>query len=348
MKKQIRVSAIQWDCSLPSDTYFGYHQTRTLSPKKYRTQTPFYADVLAEDRIEYHLRDQAEFDRELAYAIEAGIDYFSYVFYPEHGSRAHVQTKVSDCSHKVYELNYARRMHEKSALRDKIGMAAIMGAHPFEAADYDELAALTQQPYYERIDGRPLVYSFQRIREEDVFGLRAAVKALGGEMPLFVPMFFTIPEDANMALADGVCAYACTQGAENYAELLEKAIGENELRAKGCARTIPLFPTGWNPAPRLDIPSPWVNYDPIPYAAPATREELLSGGKRFSDWILESDNIHGTFMGHVMMFAWNEFEEGGWICPTYTENLGIDAERVETVSMLVKRWKEDLAANAQK
>ena len=84
-EKNIRVSAINWDSSLPSDTYFGFHQTRTLSPKKYRTVTPYYADVLGENQIGYHLRNQEEIDRELRYAIEAGIDYFSYVFYPDEG-----------------------------------------------------------------------------------------------------------------------------------------------------------------------------------------------------------------------------------------------------------------------
>lgn len=49
---KIRVSAINRDCSLPSGTYFGFYQTRTLSPRKYRTATPFYADIPGEDRIE--------------------------------------------------------------------------------------------------------------------------------------------------------------------------------------------------------------------------------------------------------------------------------------------------------
>ena len=57
----IRVGVIHWDCSLPPETYFGYYQAGTLSPKKYRTFTPYYADVLAENKIAYHYRTHRDF-----------------------------------------------------------------------------------------------------------------------------------------------------------------------------------------------------------------------------------------------------------------------------------------------
>ena len=103
-KQNVRVGVVNWDCSHPSSEWWGYYQTRTLSPKKFRTYTPYYADILGEDKIDYHFRNQNEFDRELQYAIDAKIDYFAYVFYGEQGSRAHVQTKESDCSHQVFRL----------------------------------------------------------------------------------------------------------------------------------------------------------------------------------------------------------------------------------------------------
>lgn len=338
---KIRVSAINWDCSLPSDTYFGYYQTRTLSPRKYRTITPFYADVLGEDRIGYHVRTQEEFDEELSYAIEAGIDYFSYVFYPDEGAKAHIPTSPNDCSHKVYELNYARRMHEASALRDKIGMAAIVGAHHFAESDYLELAKLLKQPYYERVDGRPIVYFFE-LKEEYVRGILHAIAKVGGEKPLFFAIHGFTPETSY--LVDGCSAYACGPcDITTHRALLDVAMEENLARAKKAALTVPLFPTGWDPSPRVDQKSPWVDYPNKPYAKAATPAELLEGGKRFSDGIKESENLSGTFFGHIQIFAWNEFEEGGWICPTYNEDLSVNTERIATVAEIIKRWKADLA-----
>jgi hypothetical protein len=43
-----------------------------------------------------------------------------------------------------------------------------------------------------------------------------------------------------------------------------------------------------------------------------------------------------------MMFAWNEFEEGGWICPTYNSDLSINTERVQAISTIIKSWKSTL------
>ena len=43
-----------------------------------------------------------------------------------------------------------------------------------------------------------------------------------------------------------------------------------------------------------------------------------------------------------MMFAWNEFEEGGWICPTYNEDLTINTDKVRGVAKMIKYWKETL------
>jgi hypothetical protein len=42
------------------------------------------------------------------------------------------------------------------------------------------------------------------------------------------------------------------------------------------------------------------------------------------------------------MFAWNEFEEGGFICPTYNEDLSVNTDRVKAVKEIIKHWKETL------
>ena len=36
-----------------------------------------------------------------------------------------------------------------------------------------------------------------------------------------------------------------------------------------------------------------------------------------------------SFIGHILAFAWNEFEEGGMICPTYNEDGGVDLSRLK-------------------
>lgn len=340
--KNIRVGVVNWDCSLPPETYFGYYQTRTLSPRKFRSATPYYADIINEDKITYHLRTEEEFDRELEYAIKAGIDYFAYVFYPEHGSRNHISLTYSDCSHRVYELNYARRMHMASKLRNRIGMAAIVGAHPFEDEDVRELTELMAEPYYERIDGRPLLYFFGGIRKELGERIRAASALLGLGEPFFVAMYNEdCPEDADYNAVDALSAYGALKfGISSYGELCDEMMQRNRERLAKGRGVIPLYTVGWDPSPRIDIPSPWVSYDNEPYARRASAEELTAGARMLSEWI--RSEARDAFVGHILTFAWNEFEEGGWICPTYNDDLTVNEQRVSTFSEISRLWKDEL------
>ena len=338
----VRIGAVHWDCSLPAETYFGYYQTRTLSPKKYRTFTPYYADVLGEDKIAYRYRTQEEIDRELSYAIEAGIDYFSYVFYPEAGSRNHISLTYQDCTHRVYELNYARRMHESSRLRDRIGMAAIVAKHPFSDGDVEALAELLRQPYYETVDGRPLVYLIGGLREEIVGRICEACAKKHLLKPYFVAMFDRkCPPDKDYTRVDALSAYSCLGiGIRIYEELCEEMLFQNRQRLARGRDIVPHFTVGWDPSPRVDIPCPWTTYDATDYAAYATESELLHGAELFAKWI--QNEAKDAFVGQILIFAWNEFEEGGWICPTYNQELEINTERIQIFSKIVRYWKEVL------
>lgn len=344
-KDRIRVGVIHWDASLPPETYFGYYQTRTLSPQKYRTFTPYYAKVLGEEKITYGEREQADYDLELSYAKEAGIDYFAYVFYPDRGSREHISLTYGDCSHRVYELNRARRMHETSSLRDQLSIAAIVGAHPFTEEDVADLVRLLGAPYYETVEGRPLLYLFGGVREEIMERIAKRCAEQGIPRPWFVAMYNDAPEkDAPVEKADALSAYAVTAGGiTRYGELAERALSLDRARLAAGRAVIPLFTVGWDPSPRIDIPSPWVTYPNIPYAAYATEEELLLAAEEMADFI--EKEAGNAFLGHILTFAWNEFEEGGWICPTYREDLSVNEERVRTFRRISDGWKKRLSVN---
>lgn len=342
----IRVGAINWDASLDAETYFGYYQIRTLSPAKYRHVTPFYADVIGENKISYHKRTAEEFDIELSYATAAGIDYFAYVYYPDKGSREHISLTYNDCSHRVYELNYARKMHEKSSLRHQIGMSAIvMPYHPYADSDFEELVKLFGEDFYEKKDGRPLAYIFHDAPPALIERINSECEKQGRAKPFYVSMVSS-PFDKNLdfSLIDGLCSYECSGGnIDSYLELCDKMIFQNTARNEKCKehglKLFPHFTFGWDPSPRIDIPSPWVTYGNVRYHKAADASELISGAKMLSDFVKSDANE--TFSGHFMAFAWNEFEEGGWICPTYNDDLSINTDRISTFAKIIEEWKKD-------
>ena len=356
--RNTRIGVINWDCSLPSTSYFGYYQTRTLSPSKFRSATPYYADILQDDKINYHQRNQEEFDKELAYAIEAGIDYFAYCFYADDGSKNYVDTKnlipyfsytrpgrngEMDCCRNVYELNYARRMHETSKLRNKLKIALILiGEDLYSDKDMEELLTLLSKPYYECIDNRPLVYSFSGVNQMFFKRLNTACIEKGIQKPFIVPMYNgDPPEGHDFTNIDALSAYACTKGGiQSYEELAKYMIDKNDAKLSVTPAIIPLYTVGWDPSPRVNIPSPWADYANIQYARFASEIELFYGAKLLAQWICE--HAKNSYAGHILTFAWNEFEEGGYICPTYTDNNTISYARLNTFKNIIKYFKETL------
>ena len=347
--KKIRIGVINWDASLTGDTYFGYYQTRSLSQKKYRTWVPFYADLIDEERISYHWRSAGEYGRELRYAIDAGIDYFAYVWYPTEGSILHVQRTPNDCSHRVHELTYARRLYETSTLTDRIGMCAILSGHPFSERDLAELVDAFEKPYYEKIDGRPLLYVYPGNTAETVNSIHVMCKTRGIPKPYTVPLF--VSSDI-LPQADALSAYATanSEDIDRYEALCRIAVERDLMRLQNGKPIIPLFSVGWNPSPRLDRMTPWTTdaagssiYRHVRYAPAPTEPELTAGAKAFAAHI--KNNVGEMFAGHILTFAWNEFEEGGFICPTYTEAGDINDAQVRAFAGAVRIFRSVLEQN---
>ena len=349
---KIRIGTVNWDASLTKDSYFGFYQIRSLSQAKYRTWVPFYADILDDERIDYHARTPEEYCRELQYAVDAGIDYFAYVWYPEEGSLLHRQTSPNDCSHKVHELNCARRLYEQCRLNglppaDRLGMCAILAAHPFTDNDLRELTDAFIQPYYEKIDGRPLLYVFGGYREDIIARVHGICRERDIPVPYTVPMVFGEPGPAP--LADAFSAYAVSNGSgiTDYEELCRTAIERDRMRLRAGKDIVPLFTVGWDPSPRIERPTPWTMkpdgrtiYADVSFAPPPGKDELAAGARAFAAHI--GNDVKGQFAGHILTFAWNEFEEGGFICPTYTKEGAISCEKVCSFAEAVRIFRSEL------
>lgn len=164
----IQIGVINWDSALPPDTFFGHYMVRSLSPACYRDRVPYYADVASNGTsLTFRVRTAADFDRELQYAMDAGIDYFAYVWYGEEklGELGYAPTDPTYVSDKVWELSALRKMHADSPLRDRIRLCAILSVHPFTDAELHRLAREMQQTYYQQYNGRPLTYLYSGYRK---------------------------------------------------------------------------------------------------------------------------------------------------------------------------------------
>lgn len=341
--KDLRVGVINWDSALPPETYFGRYMARSLSPLKYHARLPFFAEVKGEDEVQFHYRTPEEFEKELAYAAEAGIDYFAHTWYSEEALGA-ADPESGNVDNVVWELNYARKLHQQSPMNKKVGLCAILICmHAYSDADFEKLAAAMKEDYYEKIGGRPLLYLFGGYRVDVAARAEKAAEALGLSKPFIAFMNNgAVPEGVDPREADAVTDYACSNPTpiHSFGELYDVMIEKNEARKKYGTQIIPQFTMGWDPSPRRDSPVPWTKYSDRACAGNITEKEVAEGAEKLAAWI--GSNPDCTKTGHILTFAWNEFEEGGYICPTLGADGKPDVTRLEMFKKAVEIWKDTL------
>ena len=319
MKKELRVGVVNWDAGLPSDTYFGYYMMNSLGYEKYAYRLPYYTIKNADGKYEFPIRTQEQYDQELKFAADAGIDFFMYCWYPDGATPRNIGKEHYDfLAEHSPELNKMRKMYQTSPLNKKIKMCAIIIApHAYPKEDFIELVQAMKQDYYEKKDGRPLVFIYNDYYANCISALRE-IALSEGLNPFVVFMNDNKPYDnGDYSMADAVSDYSSAHGAENFEELSLASTNDNEVRRTFGLPVIPLLNAGWNPSPRIDRPSPWVKYGIRSYAPAPTKEQMEKATLDFFKWI---DNTPEASTGYGVIFAWNEFEEGGYVCPTLGED----------------------------
>lgn len=321
MSKKIRIGAINWDAALPKETYFGGYALRNLGTAAHEDKLPYFA-VKTEEGYDFPVRTQADYDRELRCAIDGGLDFFAYCWYPE-GREEPVAGKRNErlafLEPHLHELNTARRLYQSSALNQEIGMCAILfSIRAYSAEELEELCDAMRQSYYVKVENRPLLILYLDWQEEFTRQVRDFMQARGIDPYIAFINCGAAQKGTDYSLCEAVTAYTSYHDAETFAQLTEKTEQDNLERLTYGRKIIPMLSMGWNPMPRVDNPSPWVAYENAEYAGLPDQEDVRRAFEGLYAFLKEQPEHADT--GLVLTFAWNEFEEGGFLCPT----LGLD------------------------
>ncbi len=301
------VGAIRWDGWCGDRSSVGLGLERAMSPSQFHWRLPFYSRILGPSSVEARCVTQDVMDREIAYAREAGIDYWAFVWYPPTDG-----------------LSTARSLYLSSAHRDDVKWCVILGAGAFSEADRKWLAAQFLTPNYQKVlGGRPLVYVFDADSHhaELVRWLRDEAARARCATPFIVFMGWG-PEVAKAAAtcgADAVGAYVNphADGSPFEANMANERGKWEALRATGL-QVVPTVTTGWDPRPFLMNPVPWYHgASETNWVGPASPEQIaeqLTHALRFV-----RDHPDATLANTALIYAWNENAEGGWIVPTLHE-----------------------------
>lgn len=324
---RVLVGAIRWDAWHGPASEVGLTAEKTLAPARWHYRLPFYGKILGEYAVEARGNTQAIMDQEIAYAHAAGLDYWAFVIYPEeHALSLGIQ----------HYLSSTRKTLVNFCLNLQGGWEAGGGPNAWPEKVRRYVSYFKEPSYQTVLRGRPLVYLYSveglvgpgRFETWEAaraaFGdLRTAAEAAGAGDPYIVAQGWSpeaLKEQAQMLELDAIGAYASTAGAKagSFASLAEHTERWWEsFKATGC-EVVPLASAGWDMRPRVETPVPWVKNGDIEqfYEAP-TPEELEAHLKKAIAWTKANPDVARARA--VLIYAWNEFDEGGWICPTLRE-----------------------------
>jgi len=311
------VGAIRWDAWHGDHGSPGNAVQQALSPAKWHCRLPFFAKVTGTNSVTIDGTAQSVMDQEIAYAKLAGLDYWAFVTYADDdpmsiGLKRYLSSRQRG-DIKFCLLTECSRWHEPKFVDRLVGLLSEPG--------YQEVAGGRPLIYLGFIDETKLPGGVAGLRRA-VDSLRARVVAAGRKNPYLVIMDF-VPADGQKWVealgADALSSYATQGGGHgSYADLT----GHAEEFWERCRATgklvVPIVMAGWDRRPRVEFPMFWEpNQKPgvgIEKFYETPSPEQLAG---HLDRTLQWSKTHAA--PAVIIYAWNENDEGGWIVPTLSE-----------------------------
>jgi hypothetical protein len=288
---------------------------------------------------------QAVIEQEIVYAAEAGLDYWAFVDYWDQGN-----------------LGIALRRYREAPDKRGVGYCLIEEGRRLDHVStrgWPRLVAHFQDPNYQKVlDGRPLLFVYglpETLARADFERLDQQATEAGLEEPYTVLMGWNPKADAAAMKTlgfDAWSAYAAGAGYQweqwPYERLTEHVrTAYWDVCRTERLETITFVTAGWDPRPRVEHPTPWVRVTPRPDPTPperqlplidavtATPDQLARHLREAIAWTRDNRDLNPA--DAIIIYGWNENDEGGWLIPTLAPDGQIDRTRVDVLSSVLRR-----------
>lgn len=329
----ILFGAIRWDgwVGYKGSWQVGRVVQRTLGPSKFHYRLPFFSVINANDSLIIDGTTQEIMDKEIAFAKDAGIDYWAYCWYPD------------GCG-----LESARKLHQTSTQANDINWCVILGSFEKNISNnygHTLVADFARDNYQKVLDGRPLIYLYDSdLTKAGLDKLRTMTIERNLKTPYVVIMGWDAGSAADYCSkigADAISSYAAL-GKDNlpFKEVIPPQSIANWGSFAEKKAVVPWVCTGWNAKPRIETPVPWyAGYSDATNCQDASPNDLKDFLISAIDWT--NSNKSKAVANTIIIYAWNEFDEGfGAICPTLGTDGMPNTERLDAISSAIRMNKQ--------
>ncbi len=339
------VGAIRWDAWYGESSVVRQVEA-TLGQPKYHFRLPWFAQVLAPGQVRINGDRQEIIEQEIAYAATAGLNYWAFVNYWDELPSMMIALKRYRAAADKRGVRYC--LVEEGGRMDGIGIAC-----------FPRLVEHFTDPNYQTVlDGRPLLFLFAkptRFTKDDWTALGRMAVAAGSKPPYIVLMGWNPTQDAKDIVTlgfDAVSAYArpgaYTMQPPKFAQVREQI--RDQLWDKCVRERIPSLTfasAGWDTRPRNERPPSWIKDlvatpDPTPPAdqrplidaVTATPDELAAHLRDALAWTAAHRDLNPS--NAIIIYGWNEHDEGGWLMPTLGTDGKPNDERVKALGSVLR------------
>lgn len=326
----------------------GKETQKALAARPWRHRWPFFTTLAPDGSAQVFNENKPEvLDQEIEYAVHAGLNYWAFTAYPENSP-----------------LSYTLNTFLACQSRDKLKFCLFLpmwpayGRIPDEAAEqayWAYVVRLVREPNYLKVEGNRPVFYLGFLNDQLV------EKLLSGPWPKFCAELAKCgfgkpwvaichsPAKAAKRYCDRLHGEALSQYAVSgsakagpFSELATHAEKFWEDCAATGAPVAPICMTGWDRRPRVTNPVSWEDFHLKPdafehYYKPGTPDEIAAHIGRGVSWFKQHPGKNGT--GLVLIYAWNEFDEGGWLAPALPPPDGEGTARLDALRKVLVTGK---------
>ncbi len=338
------VGAIRWD-GWYGDGSVVKAVEFSLGQPKFHFRLPWFGQLLDEGTVRINGDSQAVMEQEIAYAAQAGLNYWAFVDYLDEAPGMSIGLNRYLATKDRKGIRYC--LVEEGARIDKAGTQV-----------WSKIVKHFLHPEYQTVlNGRPLLYLFEKttkLGKTEWEELKRQATAAGLKVPYLVLMGWEAEKDRAALGFDAVSEYACsgkgyTSDPDTYERLTSYSVSE-KLWAKWKRDRTPCitFATaGWDTRPRQERPPSWCSWvkatpDPTPSAlqkplidaTTATPDELGAHVRAAIAWTQANRDLNPA--NAILIYAWNEHDEGGWLQPTLGPDGKPDDARIKALEKVLK------------
>lgn len=344
---EVRVGAIRWDnwggLAAGGSAIDTVH---CMSPERYHWKVPFCGQAINRTAVDFDCTTPAVMRQELILAARAGISFWAFVQYPEDDAlsaalRNYLAIPTGEKSGITFSalIEVGRLPKTPTGPRWLEFVARYDGY--FARADYERVS----------LASRPLVFLFGNYEQVvDGFGSTTAFEKLlaawtGHCTSQGLPAPWFVWQDAyndtfsrQLRTAGSIqsrSSYALGDGQTNgsFSGQLAQDLQKWDDWAANGDDVIPLASTGWDPRDRADGCARWLpNGEGTHWTQAPTPAQVVTSVAQAVRWAC---NRSTATTPRVLVYAWNENSEGGWLVPT----LGEGERRVDALAKYSQgRW----------